>query len=113
MEGASDVLPTITTLYVPREDLDKACFPPTDDTVTKRVKLVASVQSRWNMGISYNHSFGMTDRYFILLEQPVTLSSMTLLGEDGKRPMPSAVFRNFDLHPQEKVRGHGGLLYVD
>ncbi|KAL8608709.1 hypothetical protein ACOMHN_066967 [Nucella lapillus] len=78
-----------------------------EEEVARRMKLVASVQSRWTMGISYNHSFGMTDRHFILLEQPATLNPLTIMPQGGSGHLkPASVFRQFELHPKEKLRFH-------
>ncbi|XP_055864896.1 carotenoid isomerooxygenase-like [Biomphalaria glabrata] len=38
-------------------------------------EILASVPSRWQNYIAYNHSFGMSDRYFVLLDQPVTFNT--------------------------------------
>ncbi|XP_050412299.1 beta,beta-carotene 15,15'-dioxygenase isoform X3 [Patella vulgata] len=37
-------------------------------------KIVASAPSRWKWNISYNHSFGMSENYFVILEQPFVYS---------------------------------------
>lgn len=36
--------------------------------------LVAGVPCRWKLNPSYMHSFGITDNYFIIIEQPLTIS---------------------------------------
>lgn len=78
------------------------CASFTDKDMMKQMKLVASIPSRWNFGISYSHSFGMSEKYFVILEQPATLSAMKILGQNTPF-VPSSVFQNFDLHPNEKV----------
>ena len=35
---------------------------------------MARVPSRWKMNISYTHAFGMTDNYFVHIEQPMTMN---------------------------------------
>ncbi|GFR91763.1 beta,beta-carotene 9',10'-oxygenase [Elysia marginata] len=37
-------------------------------------KVVATAPSRWKMNISYTHSFGMTENYFVQLEQPLAIN---------------------------------------
>lgn len=37
-------------------------------------KVVGRIPSRWKMNISYTHSFGITENYFVHLEQPMTLN---------------------------------------
>ncbi|XP_059170498.1 carotenoid-cleaving dioxygenase, mitochondrial-like [Physella acuta] len=45
----------------------------------KQAEIVASAASRWKMNISYTHSFGMSENYFIHLEQPVALNVTKLM----------------------------------
>ncbi|GFO41127.1 retinoid isomerohydrolase, partial [Plakobranchus ocellatus] len=48
--------------------------PPADPSENPfaAAKIVATVPSRWKMNISYTHSFGLTENYFVHLEQPLT-----------------------------------------
>ncbi|XP_031832815.1 neither inactivation nor afterpotential B isoform X2 [Nomia melanderi] len=41
--------------------------------------IVATVPSRWLLNPSYMHSFGITENYFIVIEQPLAVSLTTLL----------------------------------
>ena len=41
-------------------------------------KLMARVRSRWMLEPGYMHSFAVTDNYFILIEQPLTVHAPTL-----------------------------------
>ncbi|CAG7659415.1 unnamed protein product [Allacma fusca] len=45
----------------------------------KKSKLIATIPSRWNTLFSYNHSFGMTQNYFIFIEQPFVLNATKLM----------------------------------
>ncbi|CAG5131108.1 unnamed protein product [Candidula unifasciata] len=38
-------------------------------------EILASISSRWPTNISYNHSFGMSENYFVILDQPVTFNT--------------------------------------
>ncbi|RUS78822.1 hypothetical protein EGW08_013407, partial [Elysia chlorotica] len=38
------------------------------------MKIVATAPSRWKMNISYTHSFGLTENYFVQLEQPLAVN---------------------------------------
>lgn len=38
-----------------------------------KVQIVASMPARWSVNPSYMHSFGMTQNYFIIIEQPCTI----------------------------------------
>ncbi|XP_037071797.1 carotenoid isomerooxygenase-like [Pollicipes pollicipes] len=75
-------------------------FPPRDETgpesCFERAELVASVGARWSLHPSYMHSFSVTERYFVLIEQPLTVSTVeickTLLQQ---QPLVSAL-RWFD-----------------
>lgn len=40
-----------------------------------KAEIVASVASRWPTNISYNHSFGMSENYFVVLDQPVAFNT--------------------------------------
>lgn len=40
--------------------------------------IVATVQSRWTCNPSYMHTFGITDNYFIIIEQPLSVALITL-----------------------------------
>lgn len=42
-------------------------------------KIVAKVPCSWPWNPSYMHSFGVTDNYFIVVEQPLTISVKTML----------------------------------
>ena len=39
---------------------------------------MAKVRSRWMLEPGYMHSFAVTDNYFILIEQPLTVHAPTL-----------------------------------
>lgn len=65
------------------------CFPPSRVTVDEAGKkkelsmfdqatVVATVQSRWICNPSYMHSFGVTDNYFIVVEQPLAVSLLAM-----------------------------------
>ncbi|XP_046737498.1 LOW QUALITY PROTEIN: carotenoid isomerooxygenase [Diprion similis] len=65
------------------------CFPPNRVTVCKAGKenklsmfdqatIVATVHSRWKLNPSYMHSFGITDNYFIIVEQPLSVSLLSM-----------------------------------
>ncbi|KPJ14365.1 Beta,beta-carotene 9',10'-oxygenase [Papilio machaon] len=41
--------------------------------------IVGSMKPRWQMHPAYMHSFGITENYFVLIEQPMTISLRTVL----------------------------------
>ena len=48
------------------------------DNPLKRATLVATIPSRWKFNISYNHSFGMTQNYFVILEQTLVMNTLKI-----------------------------------
>lgn len=48
-------------------------FPPGEDMFGK-AQIVASVPSRWKFNPGYMHTFGVTENYFIIVEQPLAIS---------------------------------------
>ncbi|KAK7093795.1 retinal Mueller cells isomerohydrolase-like [Littorina saxatilis] len=105
--GRDGAMYNLGTAFAPPNNYNIIKLPPksleTEDEISGKLKLVASVQSRWNFGLSYSHSFGMSEKHFIILEQPATLSTVKIM-EQGANFKPTSVFRNFELHPKEKIR---------
>ncbi|KAK3770944.1 hypothetical protein RRG08_032878 [Elysia crispata] len=61
----------------PNKAYNFVSIPPHSDPAKSPfadAKVLASVPSRWKMHISYTHSFGLTENYFVHLEQPLSLS---------------------------------------
>lgn len=48
-------------------------FPPGEAMVGK-AEIVASVPSRWRFNPGYMHTFGITENYFVIVEQPLAVS---------------------------------------
>jgi len=49
-------------------------------------EVIARIESRWKLNIGFTHSFGMTENYFVHIENPVTLNlpkmmTMTMKGQ--------------------------------
>lgn len=44
----------------------------------EEAEIVASVPTRWRMNPSYMHTFGITDNYYIIIEQPLAISFTTM-----------------------------------
>lgn len=54
--------------------------------------IIASVPSRWLLNPSYMHTFGITENYFIIVEQPLSVSLITVISCKMKRqPMCAAL----------------------
>ncbi|KAK3770940.1 hypothetical protein RRG08_032874 [Elysia crispata] len=61
----------------PNKSYNFIAIPPQPDPTKSpfaNAKVVATIPSRWKMNISYTHSFGMTENYFVHLEQPLTMN---------------------------------------
>lgn len=72
---------------------------PVEHTFDK-ARLVTSLKSRWNMHISYNHSFGMSDKYFVILDQPITVNVLKVVTANWRR---QGFASNFVQFPEEKL----------
>ncbi|XP_034192009.2 neither inactivation nor afterpotential B isoform X1 [Osmia lignaria lignaria] len=65
--------------------------------------IVASIPSRWLLNPSYMHTFGITENYFIIVEQPLAVSLTTVLSCKMKQePMRAAL----KWHENENTRIH-------
>ncbi|XP_043257940.1 carotenoid isomerooxygenase [Colletes gigas] len=54
--------------------------------------IVASVPSRWLLNPSYMHTFGITENYFIIIEQPLAVSLTTVIScKVRQEPMHAAL----------------------
>ncbi|KAJ8721669.1 hypothetical protein PYW07_002444 [Mythimna separata] len=57
-----------------------AKFPFTEKgDMFKSARIVASVKPRWTLNPSYMHTFGITENYFIIVEQPLSVSMTGLM----------------------------------
>ncbi|RUS87638.1 hypothetical protein EGW08_004623, partial [Elysia chlorotica] len=54
--------------------------PPSSKSPFSGAKVIATAPSRWKANISYTHSFGITENYFIHMEQPLTMNIPKLIG---------------------------------
>ncbi|XP_046357914.2 beta,beta-carotene 15,15'-dioxygenase-like [Haliotis rufescens] len=73
------------------------------DNPFTRASLVSTIPSRWKVNIGYNHSFGMSENYFVVLEQTLVanllkLSVMNIWGAAFETCM--------DNYPEEKSLIH-------
>ncbi|KAI5749901.1 hypothetical protein M8J76_011276 [Diaphorina citri] len=55
------------------------CILQLNDVADHRVKLVTSVPVRWKFHPGYMHTFAMTPHYFIIVEQPLSISVPRLI----------------------------------
>ncbi|XP_039284885.1 carotenoid isomerooxygenase [Nilaparvata lugens] len=59
-------------------------FPPPSQiadgkTAFDKAKVVGSVSARWKLNPSYMHTFGITDNFFIIVEQPLSISFTSMI----------------------------------
>ncbi|XP_063592615.1 carotenoid-cleaving dioxygenase, mitochondrial-like [Penaeus indicus] len=67
----------------------------------ERAKVVASISCQWRLYPSYYHSFAMTERYWVLVEQPLVMSACKLVkGAFANRPP----FDALKWLPEKKVK---------
>ena len=66
------------------------------DSCFERAEVVASVSTRWGLHPSYMHSFCMTAGYFVLVEQPLAVSTVQVCKTLLQRQPLVAALRWFD-----------------
>lgn len=76
----------------------------------KRVEVICSVPCRTLLTPSYYHSFGMTDNYFVFIEQPFKLD-IVKMATAYMRGVNWASCLKFS--PEENVRKNLRLLYCE
>lgn len=45
----------------------------------RQIRVVASIKCRWPLHPGYMHTFGITKRYFVIVEQPLSISLSTVM----------------------------------
>lgn len=67
------------------------CFPNGPNQFNN-VHVVASLPARWSIHPSYMHTFGVTENYFVIVEQPLSVSMLeSLKMRTLKRPLASTL----------------------
>ena len=77
-----------------------AVFAEAEQDLFKEATLLTTVPSRFNMHVSYNHSFGMSEEYFVVLEQPIALNVLKVATNNWRR---EGLASNFVQFPEENV----------
>lgn len=70
-------------------------------TALKTVEVVCTVPCRSLLTLSYYHSFGMTDNYFIFIEQPLKLDILKMATAYLRKVSWASCMK---FHPEESVR---------
>lgn len=74
------------------------CFP-SGSGMFENARIVATIPSRWKLYPAYMHTFGITDNYFIIVEQPLSISVPEMIfGQIRSQPM-AGNFKWFGNHP--------------
>ena len=73
-----------------------------NERIEERATILANIPSRWPLEPGYMHSFAMTDRYFVLIEQPLGM---------GVPAMVKGLLRNRPLIESMRWRGNKGSIF--
>lgn len=65
----------------------------------EEAEIIASVCARWPLHPSYMHSFGLTDNYFVIVEQPMTISLPTMFKSKFYGNAMASCFRYYEGEP--------------
>lgn len=90
------------------------CFP-NGHHMFNNVRVVGTLPARWKLHPSYMHTFGITKNYFILIEQPLSISVINSLKVKFlKHPMASCFnwFANENTKFYLLCRKTGALKYT-
>ncbi|KAL1493902.1 hypothetical protein ABEB36_009584 [Hypothenemus hampei] len=68
-------------------------FPKSETSMFKEAKIVASIPARWRLHPSYMHTFGITENYYIIVEQPLSISLPSLVALKLQNEPPAGAFR--------------------
>ncbi|KAF0768060.1 carotenoid isomerooxygenase isoform X1 [Aphis craccivora] len=83
--------PHYCVVKFPRVDSESGYQYSTDE-MFGRMCIVATIKCRWPLHPGYMHSFGITEHYFIVVEQPLSISlSTTMINRFKGDPMYSAL----------------------
>ncbi|XP_025425910.1 carotenoid isomerooxygenase isoform X2 [Sipha flava] len=82
--------PHYCVVKFPRFNPETGCQNSTDE-MFRQICIVASIKCRWPLHPGYMHSFGMTEHYFVIVEQPLSVSlSSAILNKFKGNPLSSA-----------------------
>ncbi|CAH2002037.1 unnamed protein product [Acanthoscelides obtectus] len=108
-----------TTIYATGPHHTIVEFPTNEksdaSTMFKNAKIVATIPARWPLNPSYMHTFGLTDNFFIIVEQPLCVSVPGMISAKFNNEPLAGCFRWYhEEFTQLNVlsRKSGGLLYT-
>ncbi|KAJ8949375.1 hypothetical protein NQ314_008235, partial [Rhamnusium bicolor] len=85
-----------------------------ESTMFEKAKIVAAIPARWPLHPSYMHTFGITENYYVIVEQPLSISvSATVTAKLTNEPLAGCFRWYQDEYTQINVicRKRGCLLY--
>ncbi|KAJ8679360.1 hypothetical protein QAD02_015147 [Eretmocerus hayati] len=90
----------IIVKFSPLNCLKKGNLAEHNSTMFEQAKIVATVPCRWILNPSYMHTFGITENYFIIVEQPLAIGLTSLVTSKLRNePMNSC----FKFHKDENT----------
>ncbi|XP_029175920.1 carotenoid isomerooxygenase [Nylanderia fulva] len=92
----------VVCFYPPRTTIDDS-GEKKKLSMFDQATIVASVPSRWLLNPSYMHTFGITDNYFIIVEQPLAIS---FIGMAFNRIKKEPMINSFKWHENENTLIH-------
>ncbi|XP_037909804.1 carotenoid isomerooxygenase isoform X3 [Hermetia illucens] len=87
------------------------CFPKGEHMFTD-AHIVATIPCRWRLHPGYMHSFGISENYFLIIEQPLSISvAKWVKAQVSQNPLSSTLkwFKNEPTHFYLIERGNGKL----
>ncbi|GLV43558.1 neither inactivation nor afterpotential B [Carabus blaptoides fortunei] len=82
---------------------EKALEDSDELSIFKQAQIVATVPARWILNPSYMHTFGITDNYFVIVEQPFSINALSVLkNKIFNEPMA----KNFRWYQDEMTQIH-------
>lgn len=69
----------------------------------EQAKVISTIPSRWILNPSYMHTFGMTENYFIIIEQPLSIGIVPLITCKIKNEPMNSCFKWFENENVSKI----------
>ncbi|XP_055863756.1 beta,beta-carotene 15,15'-dioxygenase-like isoform X2 [Biomphalaria glabrata] len=73
--------------------------PQPEEPLFKNAKILATIPSQWKGGISYIHSFGMTEKYIVHFENPLVINGWKILTLHMKMTSIENAMNSMPEHP--------------
>ncbi|KAL0129067.1 hypothetical protein PUN28_004036 [Cardiocondyla obscurior] len=89
--------------FCPSNVIDDNSGEKAELSMFDQATIVASVPSRWMLNPSYMHSFGITDNFFIIVEQPLSISFVKMTMNHFKQ---EPMINSFKWHDNESTLIH-------